>query len=109
MITSLYFLANLDSICIPLRNRYSPKNTKWYVNAANSKGINISLLCDENIQRVFTYKIKVGSFKASDLNAFIIDDLPILSQNEMKYIVIDNASIHKTIEFRETYFQKIIS
>ncbi|KAG0436579.1 hypothetical protein DMUE_4148, partial [Dictyocoela muelleri] len=69
---------------------YSPKNTKCYVNAANSKSINISLLCAVNIQGIFAYKIKVGSFKARDLNAFIIDDLPILSQNERKYIVMDN-------------------
>ncbi|KAG0440095.1 hypothetical protein DMUE_1988 [Dictyocoela muelleri] len=75
---------------------YSPKDAKCYVNSSNSKGTNISLLCAITFQGIFSCKIIMGSFKSADLNDFICEDLPLISPHDRKYIIMDNAAIHKT-------------
>lgn len=85
---------------------YSPKNTKCFINVPNSKGVNISLLCAITISGVLAYKIKIGSLQSSDLLEFIASELPQLENNNRKYIIMDNASIHKTSEVREALNRK---
>lgn len=81
---------------------YSPKNTKCFINVPNGKGTNISVLCAITNTSILAYKIKVGSFKSADIVDFIDTQLPILAPNERKYIIMDNASIHKTATVRES-------
>lgn len=47
------------------------------------------------MQDVFADKIKAGSFESCDLLNFINTMLLILPTNEIKYIIVDNATIHK--------------
>ncbi|KAG0435741.1 hypothetical protein DMUE_4561 [Dictyocoela muelleri] len=81
---------------------YSPKNSKCFFKFPNSNGINISVLCAIKNEDILAFKAKVGSFKSTDLKDFIETQLPILDQNDMKYIIMDNASIHRTAEVRES-------
>ncbi|KAG0437808.1 Transposable element Tc3 transposase [Dictyocoela muelleri] len=85
---------------------YSPKNQKCFINVANSKGTNISVLCAINILGVLAYKIKIGSFKSEDILEFINTQLPLLESDHRKYIIMDNASIHRTSVVREALCQK---
>ncbi|KAG0438018.1 hypothetical protein DMUE_3351 [Dictyocoela muelleri] len=85
---------------------YSPKNTKCYITVPNSKGTNISLFCAINLQGICAFKIKVGSFKSSNLSRFITKQLPPLAPHERKYVVMDNASIHKTSEVGDAFARK---
>ncbi|KAG0434043.1 hypothetical protein DMUE_5326 [Dictyocoela muelleri] len=77
---------------------YSKKNTKASISVPNSKGQNVSFLCAISINGIYSYKIKKGSFNSTDMCSFINNDLPSLRENEIKYIIMDNASIHKTSE-----------
>ncbi|KAG0425218.1 Transposable element Tc3 transposase, partial [Dictyocoela muelleri] len=75
---------------------YSPINTKCFITVPNSKGVNISVLCAITTLGVLAFKIKVGSFKSDDVLEFITTQLPILQPNASKFIVMDNATIHRT-------------
>ncbi|KAG0439278.1 Transposable element Tc3 transposase [Dictyocoela muelleri] len=78
------------------------KNTKCYINVPNGKGTNIYVLCAITNQGILAFKIKVGSFKSVDIVDFIETQLSMLIQNERKYIVMDNASIHKTAAVKKS-------
>ncbi|KAG0438237.1 hypothetical protein DMUE_3210 [Dictyocoela muelleri] len=80
---------------------YSPKNTNCFINVPNSKGTNISLLCAINTNRILATNVKIGSFKSVDMIHFINNNLQQLGPHERKYLIMDNASIHKTAEVRE--------
>ncbi|KAG0439926.1 hypothetical protein DMUE_2112 [Dictyocoela muelleri] len=80
---------------------YSPKNTKCFINVPNSKGTNVSVLCAITNQGVPAYKVKVGSFKSVDMKEIIQTLLPAQLNSDRKYIVMDNASIHRTAEVKE--------
>ncbi|KAG0437415.1 hypothetical protein DMUE_3701 [Dictyocoela muelleri] len=79
---------------------YSLKNSKCFINVPNSKGTNISFLYAITNEDILAFKARVGSFKSTDLKDFIETQLLILDQNDMKYIIMDNASIHRTAEVR---------
>ncbi|KAG0425753.1 hypothetical protein DMUE_6011 [Dictyocoela muelleri] len=85
---------------------YSPKNTRCYINVPNSKGKNISVLCDITKESVHGYQIKSRSFKSLDILDFIEQKLPLLTPLNRKYIIMDNASIHKTAEVKEAFLRK---
>ncbi|KAG0435625.1 Transposable element Tc3 transposase [Dictyocoela muelleri] len=85
---------------------YSPKNTKAFSNVINSKGVNVSLLCAITSAGVLAHEIVIGSFKSSDILEFIESKLATLELNDRKYIIEDNASIHKTAEVREALNRK---
>lgn len=87
-------------------NRYSPKNTKLFINLLNSKGTNISILCAITILGVLCYKFKVSSFLSVDVIEFINTQLPILQANVIKFLIMGNASIHRTAEVKETTHKK---
>ncbi|KAG0435766.1 hypothetical protein DMUE_4549 [Dictyocoela muelleri] len=46
--------------------------------------------------------VKIGSFKSVDMIYFINNNLQPLGLYERKYLIMDNASIHKTVEVQET-------
>ncbi|KAG0432891.1 hypothetical protein DMUE_5467, partial [Dictyocoela muelleri] len=85
---------------------YSPKNTKCFINVPNSKSVNVSLLCAIDKQGIVALNIKVGSFKSVDILSFIQTELPVQDSNLQKYIIMDNASIHKTSDVREALAAK---
>ncbi|KAG0424362.1 hypothetical protein DMUE_6095 [Dictyocoela muelleri] len=82
------------------------KNTKFYDIVVNSKRTNISLLCAINIEGIFAYKIKRGSLKSNFILNFITIELSNLAHSDRKYIVLNNASIHKTGEFKDAFAGK---
>ncbi|KAG0437583.1 hypothetical protein DMUE_3605 [Dictyocoela muelleri] len=47
-----------------------------------------------------------GSFKSEDLILFINNDLPLLNHNNKKYIIMDNASIHKTVGVKQAFINR---
>lgn len=86
---------------------YSPVNSKCYINAAaSSKSVNVSLLCVITNLGVLAYKIKIKAFNSEDLVQFLKYDLPLVSINERKYIIMDNATIHKTSIVSEAAISK---
>ncbi|KAG0436961.1 hypothetical protein DMUE_3949 [Dictyocoela muelleri] len=88
------------------RFRYSPKNTKCYINVPNSKDTNVSVLCAITNQGVLAYKVKVWSFKSFDMKEFIETLLPAQLNSDRKYIVIYNASIHKTARVKDALLRR---
>ncbi|KAG0431386.1 hypothetical protein DMUE_5568 [Dictyocoela muelleri] len=85
---------------------YSPKNSKAYTIVSNSKGCNVSFMCTTSINGIYCFKIKSGSFKSSDLIDYINNELPLLTGNSVKHIIMDNASIHKTPEVKHAFAQR---
>lgn len=75
---------------------YSPKNSKCHITVPNSKGGNISLLCAISIFGVKCYVLKKGSFNSEDFSNFINNNFEINTGKDIKYLILDNASIHKT-------------
>lgn len=75
---------------------YSPVNTKCYKTVANSKGINVSLLCAIDINGIVAYDTKVGSFNTESFVRFIDEKIPNNTGNVIKFCIFDNASIHKS-------------
>ncbi|KAF9747732.1 hypothetical protein NGRA_3513 [Nosema granulosis] len=97
---------NQASIYISSKTRLFSKNTKFFINVPNSKGNNVSLLCDIHLYGILVCKIKIGCFKSVDKIDFINNELLRLGCLERKYIVIDNASINRTVKVREDHFLK---
>ncbi|KAG0434715.1 Transposable element Tc3 transposase [Dictyocoela muelleri] len=85
---------------------YSKKNCKAYTTVPNSKGANVSFLCSISIEGIYCFRIKVGSFKSSDMLDFISNELPLLTNRIVKHIVLDNASIHKTNDVVRAFAQR---
>ncbi|KAG0436290.1 hypothetical protein DMUE_4295 [Dictyocoela muelleri] len=85
---------------------YSPKNVKACITVPNSKGKNVSFLCAISIEGIYMTKTIKGSFKSADLILFINNDLPLLDHNNKKYIIMDNASIHKTIDVKQAFMNR---
>ncbi|KAG0422610.1 hypothetical protein DMUE_6195 [Dictyocoela muelleri] len=78
--------------------RYSKKNKKASISVPNSKGQNVSFLCAFYIDGIYGHKIKKGSFNSTDICSFINNELSSLQNNEIKYILMDNASVNNTSE-----------
>ncbi|KAG0435081.1 hypothetical protein DMUE_4896 [Dictyocoela muelleri] len=91
---------------LTLNYGYSPKNIKAYTTVPNSKGTNVSFMCTISNNGIYRYKIKIGSFKSTDLLDFINNDIPLLTNNSIKHIIMDNASIHKTQEVALAFAQR---
>ncbi|KAF9760632.1 hypothetical protein NGRA_3077 [Nosema granulosis] len=60
------------------------------------KNTNVSLLCAIQVDGILASKAKVGRVKTVETADFINNELQQLGPHERKYIVMDNASIHKT-------------
>ncbi|KAG0435357.1 hypothetical protein DMUE_4765 [Dictyocoela muelleri] len=85
---------------------YSPVNTKCYINVSNSKGINISVLCAITQNGIFDFQIKIGGFKSSDILNFDETKLSLLTHENRKKVILDNASIHKTANVIESFARR---
>ncbi|KAG0419680.1 Transposable element Tc3 transposase, partial [Dictyocoela muelleri] len=88
------------------RMEYSPVNTKRYINVPNSKGTNISVLCAITQNGILDFQIKIGGFKSSDILNFVETKLPLLTHENRKYVILDNASIHKTANVIESFARR---
>ncbi|KAG0441340.1 hypothetical protein DMUE_1118 [Dictyocoela muelleri] len=88
------------------RFEYSQKNTKAYINVPNSKGKNVSFMCAISIHGIYAFDTKIRSFTSECFIDFIKNKLPALSENKTKYIIMDNASIHKTADVKDALISK---
>lgn len=73
----------------------------------NSKAVNIYVLCAVTMSGVLAYWIKVSSFKSCDVLEFIRSQLPIIKPIVTKFIVMDNASIHRTAALKKFFVKEI--
>ncbi|KAG0440445.1 hypothetical protein DMUE_1744 [Dictyocoela muelleri] len=85
---------------------YSPKNTKAYTTVQNSKGSNVPFIRTISENGIYSYRTKLGTFKSGDLINYINSELQSLSGNNIKHIIMDNASIHKTRHVQQSFAQR---
>ena len=80
---------------------YSPRNSKCSVVVPNSKGNNVSVIAAIDINGLLAYKVKIGSFNSESFVDFINNELPCIPKQQRKFLIKDNASIHKTADSKE--------
>ena len=73
---------------------------------SNSKLGNVSLLCFISIEGVVYYDIKIGSYLSSDLENIIEKKIKISDPLNKKFLICDNAAIHKTLKVKEAAIKK---
>jgi transposase len=83
---------------------YSPKNTKCHINVVGNRGTNVSLLCMITNDGIFSFKLFNGSVNTERFVQFIEEN--VTRSVTRKYVIMDNASIHKSNIVKAKFLEK---